>query len=183
MKKVVLLLSAIILFAVPAFTQVRPVDNEPEKKAAAAPAPESFAAKYEGGLFGYGEKELGMLKFDDINDRLIFFGKDQKEKFSMPYGSMLIIYPQSQSVTSTTGNVVKWVPLPGAALLGGLIKEKRRYLIVHFDDPDVEAKGVINFKLETKELLDSVLEALADKANMVQRGEAYYKPRPKTTTD
>jgi hypothetical protein len=182
MKKVVLLLSAIALFSAAAFAQVRPVDKDAEKKANAAPAPESFAARYEGGLFGY-PKEAGTLKFDDINDRLIFFGKEGKETFSMPYASMLIIYPQSQSVTSTTGNVVKWVPLPGAALLGGLIKEKRRYLIVHFDDPDVEAKGVINFKLETKELLDSVLEALADKAKMVQRGEAYYKPRPKTITD
>lgn len=96
----------------------------------------------------------------------------------MPYGSMLIIYPQSKSVTTTAGSVVKMLPLPGA-MLGGLIKEKRRYLIVHFDDPDVDAKGVINFKLDTKEVLDAVIEALADKADMVQRGDAYYRPRTK----
>lgn len=178
MKKVILLLSAVLLFSTAAFSQVRPVETTVEEKAQTAPAPESFTAKYEGGLFGYPEKELGMLKFDDVNERLIFFGQDQKEKFSMPYGSMLIIYPQSQSVTTTTGKVVKMLPLPGA-MLGGLIKEKRRYLIVHFDDPDVDAKGVINFKLDNKEVLDSVIEGLADKADLVQRGDAYYRPRKK----
>lgn len=181
MKKVGLLLSAILLFSAAAFAQPRPVDSTKEAKPKAA-APESFAAKYEGGLLGYNDKQVGTLKFDDDNDRLVFFGVDQKEKFSMPYESMLIIYPQSQSVTSTTGNVVKWLPLPGASL-GGLIKEKRRYLVVHFDDPDVEAKGVVNFKLDTKELLDSVIDTLAQKAKMIQRGDAFYRPKtPKTVT-
>lgn len=182
MKKVVLLLSAIVLFSAAVFAQPRPVDSAKETKAKAA-APESFAAKYEGGLLGYNDKQVGTLKFDDANDRLVFFGTDQKEKFSMPYESMLIIYPQSQSVTSTAGNVVKWIPLPGAAL-GGLIKEKRRYLVVHFDDPDVDAKGVVNFKLDNKELLDSVIDTLAAKAKMVQRGDAFYRPKTqKSDTD
>jgi hypothetical protein len=183
MKKVVLLLSAVLLFSAAAFAQPRPVDSTKAAKAK-TPAPESFTAKYEGGLLGYNQKQTGTLKFDDINDRLVFFGEDQKEKFSMPYGAMLVIYPQSQSVTSTTGNVVKWIPLPGAAL-GGLIKEKRRYLVVHFDDPDVEgAKGVVNFKIEDKALLDSVIDALAAKAKMVPRGDAFYRPKtPKSDTD
>ena len=140
--------------------------------------PESVSVKYEGGLFGYSDKEEGTLKFDDVNERLVFYGKDGKEKFSMPYGSMLIVYPQSKSVTTTAGSIVKALPLPGA-MLGGLIKEKRRYLIVHFDDPDVDAKGVINFKLETKEVLDAVIDAIVDKADLVQRGDAYYRPRTK----
>lgn len=182
MKKVGLLLIAVFLFASAAAAQFRPVDKPDEKKPAAAPAPESLPARYEGGLFGFNDKELGTLKFDDFNERLVFHGKDGKEKFSMPYASMLVIYPQSQTVTSTTGKVVKMLPLPGA-VLGGLIKEKRRYLIVHFDDPDVDAKGVINFKLETMELLDSVLETLAQKADLLQRGEAYYRKRKKTTED
>ena len=179
MKKAILLLSAVLLFSAAAFAQPRPVESVTVVKKTSAP--ESFAAKYEGGLMGYNEKQVGTLKFDDLNDRLVFFGQDQKEKFSMPYESMLIIYPQSQSVTSTAGNVVKWLPLPGAAL-GGLIKEKRRYLVVHFDDPDVEAKGVVNFKLDTKELLDSVIDSLAAKARMIQRGDAYYRPKVKTNT-
>jgi len=178
MKRVILLLSAALLFAAGAFAQVRPVEKPVEEKGPKMEAPAEVIAKYEGGLFGYGEKEVGTLKFDDINERLIFFGKDGKERFSMPYGSMLIIYPQSKSVTTTAGSIVKALPLPGA-MLGGLIKEKRRYLIVHFDDPDVDAKGVINFKLDTKEVLDAMIEALADKAEMVQRGDAYYRPRTK----
>ncbi len=117
-----------------------------------------------------------MLKFDDDNQRLVFFGKDQKEKFSIPYKSVQVIYPQSRSVTSTTGQVVRNIPLPGA-FLDTLIKEKRRYLVLHFDDPDVEARGLVNFKLDNKELLDSVLQSLAGKANLTQRGDAYYRPK------
>ncbi len=143
----------------------------------ANPAPPSFEAKYEGGMFGYNQKEVGTLRFDDANERLVFFGKDQKEKFHIPYKSVLVIYPQSRSVTSTTGNVVRHIPLPGAGL-AGLLKEKRRYLVLHFEDPDVEAaKGLVNFKLENKELLNSVIQSLAGKAKLTQRGDAYYRPR------
>jgi hypothetical protein len=128
-------------------------------------------------MFGYSEKEVGMLKFDDENQRLVFFGKDQKEKFHIPYKPVLLNYPQSTSLTSTTGHVVQNIPLPGS-MLGGLIKEKRRYLVLHFSDPDVEAaRGLVNFKLENKVLLDSVIQSLAGKANLTQRGDAYYRPK------
>jgi len=179
MKRVLFLIIALFLGAGAAFGQPRPVEasSKPAAAAPANPAPVSFEAKYEGGMFGYTDKEVGMLKFDDDNQRLIFFGKDQKEKFSIPYKSVLVIYPQSKSVTSTTGNVVRNIPLPGS-VLGGLIKEKRRYLVMHFDDPDVEAaKGLVNFKLDNKELLDSVIQSLAGKANLQQRGDAYYRPK------
>lgn len=158
-----------------AFGQPRPVENA-RSAAKAKPAPESFPAKYEGGMFGFNDKETGTLKFDDANDRMVFLGKEQKESFSIPYASLLVIYPQSQSVTSTTGNVISHIPLPGAGL-AGFIKEKRRYLIVQFEDPDIDVKGAVNFKLEDKELLDSVLQTLADKAKLTQRGEAYYRPK------
>jgi hypothetical protein len=172
------LLFLAIIFALPlfAFGQVRPVDNSATEKKVAAPAPASFSAKYEGGMYGFSKKQTGTLKFDDTSLRLVFYGEDGKELFGLPYDALLVIYPQSQSVTSTTGNVVKNIPLPGA-VLGGYIKEKRSYLIIQFHDPDVEASGTINFKLDSKELLDSVLQTLADKAGMQQRGDAYYKPR------
>lgn len=181
MKNTVLLLSMIIGLAAISFGQPRPVEKPSQPIVQKAPvAPETFIAKYEGGLFGYNQKQEGRLKFDDDNERLVFFGKDQKELFSIPYHSLLVIYPQSRSVTSNTGNVVRHIPLPGA-FLGGLIKEKRRYLILHFDDPDVDAKGVVNFKLSNKELLDSVIQTLGDKAKLTQRGDAYYRKRaPKT---
>lgn len=168
------------MFALPAlaFGQPRPPERttSPAKR---VPAPASFSAKYEGGMYGYSQKLPGTLRFDDANSRLVFFGEDQKELFGIPYAALLVIYPQSKSVTSTTGNVVRNIPLPGA-VLGGFIKEKRRYLVVQFDDPDVDVKGTVNFKLDNKELLDSVLDTLAGKARLQQRGDAYYRPRSKS---
>jgi hypothetical protein len=175
MKRIVLLLTAMLSLSMVAFTQPRPMDKT-SKPVVKAPAPASFPAKYEGGMFGYGKKHSGTLKFDDDNSRLVFYGEDRKELFGLPYASLLVIYPQSKSVTSTTGNVIRSVPLPGN-VLGGFIKENRRYLILQFDDPDVDARGTVNFKIEDKELLDSVLTTLADKAGLQARGDAYYRPR------
>jgi hypothetical protein len=172
---------SLFVFALGTFAQPRvaekPDPNDPNAPKP-APAPESFEAKYEGGMFGYSKKEDGMLKFDDVNNRLVFYGKDKKEMLSIPYKSLLVIFPQSQSVQSTTGKVVSVVPYAG--LLGGFIKEKRRYLVVNYDDPDVDAKGLVNFKLDTKELLDSVIYALGQKAKLKQRGDAYYRPNTST---
>ena len=181
-KKMFTLLSLILCFSAAAFAQPRPVEKSNEQKTAAKPAPASFTAKYEGGLFGYTDKETGTLRFDDANERLAFFGKDGKEMFSMPYETLLLIYPQSQSVRSTAGTIVSAIPLPGAGL-AGLIREKRRYLIVHFDDKDVDAKGVVNFKLDNKELLDSVIQTLGEKAKLTPRGDAFYRPKKTMATE
>lgn len=176
MKKTIFLICAALLLSAAINAQPRPVANTSSPAAAKAPAPATFEAKYEGGMFGFTEREVGMLKMDDANQRLVFFGKNKKEAFGIPYKSLLVISPTSKSVTSTTGQVVRNIPLPGAGL-AGLLKEKRRYLVVQFDDPDVDAKGVINFKLNNKALLESVIETLGKKANLTQRGDAYYRPR------
>jgi hypothetical protein len=178
MNRILFLLTFCLCLSAAVFAQPRPVEKTSQPNAVPKKtAPESFGAKYEGGLFGYNEKEMGTLKFDDANRRLVFLGKDGREKFHIPYGSVLVIYPQSKSVTSTAGSVVSHIPLPGAGL-AGLLREKRRYLIMHFDDPDVEAaKGVLSFKLEDKVLLDSVIETLGEKAKLTQRGDAYYRPK------
>ena len=182
MKRIYFLIVAVCAFAGAAYAQPRPVESASTlpsnpKALPIAPAPASFPAKYEGGMFGFSKKEEGTLKFDDDNQRLVFYGKNQKEMFHIPYDAVLVIYPQSKSVTSTAGQVVKNVPLPGA-MLGGLIKEKRSYMILHFEDPDIEAaRGIVNFKLETKELLDSVIHSLAGKADLAQRGDAFYRPK------
>lgn len=165
----------VMISAVLSFAQVRPVESDKTQSAPVRTAPESFSAKYEGGMYGFSKKEDGTLKFDDGNERLVFMDKDQREKFAIPYKSMLVIFPQSQSVQSTTGKVVSVIPYAG--LLGGFIKEKRRYLIINFDDPDVDAKGMVNFKLDDKDLLDSVLARLATEAELKQRGDAYYRPK------
>ena len=179
MNRILLICIALLAAVSAGYAQPRPVDTASKTTATPAPvaaAPESFEAKYEGGMFGYTKKEEGTLKFDDANERLVFFDKNKTERFHIPYKSVLVIYPQSRSVTSTAGNVVSHIPLPGS-FLGGFMKEKRRYIILHFDDPDVAARGVVNFKLENKELLDSVMHSLAGKSQLVQRGDAFYRPR------
>ena len=182
MKGIILTVTAIFGAASISFAQPRPAEKTSPPAADIKPAPASFTAKYEGGMFGYNQKETGVLKFDDINERLVFMGTDQKERFGIPYKSLLVIFPESKSVTSTTGNVVSHIPLPGAGL-AGLMKEKRRYLILQYDDPDVDAKGAINFKVETRELLESVIHSLGAKAKMKQRGDAYYRPRVVRTSE
>jgi len=179
MKKFLFTMFCVLSLSVIGFAQPRPIEKSanPNTK----PAPSSFAAKYEGGLFGFTEKAEGTLKFDDANNRLVFYGKTQKEMFSIAFDSLIVIYPNSDSVTSTTGNVVSHIPLPGAGL-ASMIKEKRRYLVLQFDDPDADVKGLVNFKLENKELLDSVIQTLGTKAKLTQRGDAYYRPRtPKSS--
>lgn len=184
MKKIsYLIVFGLFVCAFSVSAQIKPMEKSETKTnsqtAQKTPAPNSFAAKYEGGMFGFDKKETGILKFDDTNERIVFYGKDQKEKFSIPYKSMLIVYPQSKSVRSTTGTVVQNLPLPGN-VLGGLIREKRRYLIINFDDPDVDAKGLVNFKLANKELLDSVINTLGEKAELSPRGDAFYRPKNQT---
>jgi hypothetical protein len=168
-------LIAILGLASFAAAQPRGVDTTPASQNV-KPAPANVAAKYEGGVFGFERKEEGTLKFDDENERLVFLGQDGKEKFGIPYEALVIISPSEKSVTSTAGSVIQHVPLPGAGL-AGLIKEKKRYLMVHFDDADLDAKGTTSFKLESKVLLESVLHTLGQKAKMRQRGEAYIGRR------
>lgn len=183
MKKILFYIcAAVFAFSLNASAQPRPVDKNTTTQNTAAAAPASFEAKYEGGLFGFNEKQKGTLRFDDANERLVFFGKDGKEKFSIPYKAMLVVSPQSRSVRSTTGTVVSHIPLPGAGL-AGLIRSKNRYLLVNFSDPDADVRGLANFKLDNKEILASVLQTLGQKAKLIQRGDAYYRPRGAATTD
>jgi hypothetical protein len=67
--------------------------------------------------------------------------------------------------------------VPYDGLLGGFIKEKRRYLVIHYVDPDVEAKGLVNFRIDDQPLLDSVVAALGTKAELKARGDGYIRPK------
>ncbi len=179
MKRTVLIAITLFLLAFAASGQPRPIDKSAASEKA-PPAPPALEAKYEGGLFGFSKKEVGTLKFDDENARIVFMGKDGKERFGIPYKALLVISPQSRSVTSNTGHVVGAIPVIGAGILGGFIKEKRSYMVVQFNDPDAEVGGTTSFKLENKELLDSVIQTLGEKAKLTQRGDAFYRPRPKS---
>jgi len=186
MRKTIFLSLALFTFSIAAFAQPRPVEKKTEQKTeqktvARTPAPSSFAAKYEGGMFGFEDKQEGTLKFDDANERFVFFGKDRKEKFSIPYEAMVLVYTGTKSVRSGAGTAVSVIPLPGAGL-AGLFREKRRYLVINFSDPNVEARGVANFKLENTQVREAVVHALGEKAKLTQRGDGYYRQRIKTET-
>jgi len=177
MKKVVLISLVIFCLSVGVFAQRPVVTATPS---AAAMAKESYEARYEGGLFGASDREDGLLKFDDANERVVFLHKkDQREMFSIPYDALVVIYPDSKVSVSKTGNVVSRLPLPGAGL-AGLLSKRTKYLIVNFDDPEIEAKGVANFKFDEKDELLDFIGVLGHKAKMVQRGDAYYRGRKKS---
>lgn len=167
-----------LLLATSAFVVGQPRPAEKSANPEVKPAPATVAAKYEGGLFGYRDKIDGTLKFDDANLRLVFFNEENKEVFALPFDSLNVIYPSSESKTSTTGTVISHAPLPGAGL-ASLLKEKRRYLVMSFDDPDADVTGTISFRIDDKDMLESVIFSLGTKAQLTQRGDSYYRPRKK----
>lgn len=181
MKKVLFTL-AFALFACASFAsaQPRPVTSG-SKTSAHAPAPSVVKAKYQGGMFGYSKKFDGTLKFDDANQRLVCFDKDQKEKFTIPYASILVISPNTTKVQSGTGKVVSAIPVLGAGLGGSLIKSKKNYMQVQFNDVDVNAQGTAVFLFDSDEMRTSVIQTLGEKAEMKQRGDAYFRPAVKRT--
>jgi hypothetical protein len=68
------------------------------------------------------------------------------------------------------------------ALPAHFIKTKVRYLTMQYSDPDSKVNGVTSFKLENKELLQSVLATLAEKADMTMRGDIYVKKKPEDSS-
>lgn len=186
MKKL-LLSFAFVTFACASFAAAQPriIEKNPDdKKPQSVTLSEtSYKAKYEGGMFGFSEKQTGTLRFDGTNLRLVFFGKDNKELFSIPYDAIQVIYPDSKTVQSTGGKVMERMPLPGAGIAGVFMKNTTRYMIINFDDQDVDAKGTVNFKLDSKELLQSAIETLGSKAEMQQRGDAFYRKRKTPPTE
>lgn len=182
MKKAILLTAILLSFAFTASAQgVREVpktagttaDGQSPKP---SPAPKSFEAQYQGGLFGFAEKLKGTLNFDDANSRLVFRNKENKEVFALPYKSLTLVQGSSSSYTPTGASIASAIPVPGAGLLG-LLKSKHRYLAVQYSDPDSDAAGGTSFKVENKELLQSIIYTLGEKAELKQRGDAFYRPR------
>ena len=183
MKKVVFFVVLAILSVVGTQAQPKIIEKKIEKPQPAAIAPVSFKAKYEGGMFGFSKKEDGTLKFDDANFRLVFYDKDNKERFGIPYSALIVIYPNTQSVQSGTGKVVQNVPIMGAGIVGAFMKKNIRYMVINFDDADIGVKGTTSFRLESAELLQSVVQTLGTKAEMQPRGDAYFRPVKKQTKD
>jgi len=146
-----------------------------------APAPASVKAKYEGGFLGH-RKQDGFLSFDDLNRRVVFKNKEQRELFSLSFDALLAAWPDTKSQTSTAGRVLAGTVPYGLGLPALLMKDKSRFLVLQYRDPDTGAEGVTSFKIGTKEMVASVLTTLAEKAELTARGDAYVRRRDATTT-
>lgn len=143
---------------------------------------QNVKVKYEGGVFGYRQKMDGFLYFDDINSRLVFKDKQQKEIFQIPYDAISSAFADTQSRRPTAATVIGSAVPYGLGLPALLIKKKYRYLTMQYSDTEVEVSGVTSFKVESKELLQQTLETLADKAKLTARGEIFIKRRTATKT-
>ena len=140
------------------------------------PAPQTVKAKYEGGVFGYNKKMEGTLNFDDANQRLVFRNDKQKEILFVPYSAITGAFADTHSVRPAAATVASSLPSI-YALPARLIKTTVRYLTLQYSDPDSNVNGVTSFRLENKDILDSVLNTLAGKAGLNRRGDVFVKKR------
>ncbi|HYN83738.1 MAG TPA: hypothetical protein VER32_00695 [Pyrinomonadaceae bacterium] len=156
-----------------------------KSSAPAPPAPPKVVkAKYMGGFLGYNKKQEGTLNFDDRNRRLVFRDKNEREIISLSYDAVIVTFADSKAN--------RWLG-PGAsdaARAGSvftlpllLIKKRSEFLSIQFRDPDTDAEGVTSFKMDTDELTNSMVYALAQKAGLVQRGEIYVRPKKKDAAE
>jgi hypothetical protein len=134
-------------------------------------------AKYEGGVFGYNKRQDGTLTFDDENQRLLFRDKQGKEVLFIPYSALTGAYGDTKRVQPAAATVASHIPSI-FALPANYIKTKVRYLTLQYSDPDSKVAGVTSFKLDTKDMLDSVLYTLAKKSGLTQRGEVFVRKNP-----
>ena len=139
-----------------------------------APAPQTMVAKYEGGVFGHSKTMEGTLSFDDTNQRLLFRNKQQKEVLFIPYNAIVSAFADTQKRQPSAATVGQHIPIPFFNPIG-LIKTKVRYLTLQFSDPDTNMSGITSFRLANKELLDSVVFAVANKAGLTGRGDIYVR--------
>jgi hypothetical protein len=143
-------------------------------KATPAPAPQTMEAKYEGGIFGHNKTMKGTLNFDDTNERLLFRNDKNKEVFFIPYNAVASVFADTQKRRPAAATVGQHIPIPFFNPIG-LIKTKVRYLTLQYSDPDTNVTGVTSFRLANKELLESVVFAVANKAGLTGRGDIYVR--------
>lgn len=184
MKKLIFYIAFTAFCFASAYSQPRMIEKKPDKKADPAYFSQTaFKVQYEGGMFGYTKKEEGTLKFDDANFRAVFFDKNDKERFAIPYKTISLLYPNASTSQSTSGKVMQNVPLPGAGIAGMFMKEKKKFMVVSFDDEEMNKSIVVNFKLENQEMVEKAIHTLGEKAELQSRGDSYYRPATAKTTD
>ena len=183
------IISAVLLLGVlltGAFAQrPRAMDPQPTPTPAPTqavkPAPKTVKAKYEGGVFGYTKTMEGTLTFDDGNNRLLFKDKKPPKEISIPYEAITSAFADTQKRQPAAATVAQHVPLI-YALPARFIKTKVRYLTLQYSDPDSNVTGITSFKLQNKEILHSVLAAVAEKSNLMLRGDVYVKKKPEDSS-
>lgn len=158
-----------------AATNTQAKDPAPASSPSPSPAPQSFKAKYEGGVFGYRKKQDGTLSFDDPNGRLVFRDLNQKELFTIPYDTVSQEYADTQANRPKSATILGSVPLIYAPNPIGYIKTKNQYLTLQFYDQNSHVGGVTSFRVENRELCESIVAALAEKAGLVRQGEIYVR--------
>jgi hypothetical protein len=177
MKFTGIALLTLVMAAAVCAQRPRPIDTSTPTdatKAVPPPAPQTMKAKYEGGIFGYTKTLEGTLTFDDTNQRLLF-RKNQKDLFFIPYNAVTSAFADTQKRRPAAATVASNVPFYGWPL--GFIKTKVRYLTLQYSDPDTRVAGVTSFRLDNKDLVDSVVYALANKAGLTPRGEIYVRKK------
>ena len=175
--KIAVFLIAIASFAVSASAQVRPAESGSIQVAQENRSKlEKFKVKYMGGLFGFSEKQKGRVELDSTSERLVFYAKkDGKEKFSVPFSAIRVVYPSTRKVQSGVGRGVGAVPIPGAGIGGSFIKKKKNYLVINYVDQDAQVSGTMTFLVDTTELLLNAIYSLGESADMNRRGDAYVR--------
>jgi TonB family protein len=143
-----------------------------------SPAPQSVNAKYEGGVFGYNKVQEGTLVLDDVNSRLLFRNKQGKEVFFIPYSAITQEYADSHKTRPKSATIAGSLPVPYGINPIGLIKTRNQYVTLQFYDESSHASGITSFRVDSKEICASVVQALAEKAGLVQRGEIFIRQRP-----
>jgi len=118
----------------------------------------------------------GTLIFDDENKRLLFKDKKPPKEISIPYEALTSAFADTKKVQPAAATVAGHVPSI-YSLPARFIKTKVRYLTLQYSDPDSKVSGITSFKIENKQLLESVLRTLAEKADMTLRGDIYVKKR------
>jgi hypothetical protein len=178
MKFIVILLMTLVMAAAVCAQRPRAIDRgtpTDATKAGPAPAPQTMKAKYEGGVFGYSKTMEGTLSFDDTNQRLLF-RRDQKDLFFIPYNAVTSAFADTQKRQPKAATILSSVPLI-YSLPAHFIKTKVRYLTLQYSDPDTRVAGITSFRLDNKDLVESAVFTLANKAGLVPRGEIYVRKR------
>jgi len=128
------------------------------------PAPPTVKAKYEGGVFGYKKKIDGTLNFDDTNQRFWCFGMtSRKEILFIPYNAITGAYGDTHAVQPAAASVISHVPYVGLPAS----PHQNKCVTSRFNTTIPTAKSRRHsFRLENKDILDSVLNTVAAKSRL-----------------